>query len=64
MCLWYATAVLMKVLYALLVISVAAIVISVAATRLRLHLHLRRPGHVPEHTPAEAPQPNEPVNKT
>ncbi len=54
----------MKVLYGLLVISVAAIVISVAAARLRLHLHLRRPGHAPEHTPAEAPQHHDPVNKT
>jgi hypothetical protein len=54
----------MKVLYGLLVISVAAIVISVAAARLRLHLHLRRPGHVPEPTPAEAPPSQEPVNKT
>jgi hypothetical protein len=54
----------MKILYGLLVISMAAIVISVAAARLRLHLHLRRPGRVPEPTPAAAPPQHEPVEKS
>jgi hypothetical protein len=51
----------MKVLFLLLVLSLAAIVIAVAATVWRLRWHLRRPGHAslqslevhPDHEPVE-----------
>jgi hypothetical protein len=52
----------MKVLYVLLLLSIAAIVVAVAAILWRLWWHLRRPGHAsqralqdiePEQQPAE-----------
>lgn len=37
----------MKVLYGILVLSLAAIMVAVGATWLRLRWHLRRPHHTP-----------------
>ncbi|HST77537.1 MAG TPA: hypothetical protein VLN58_03520 [Verrucomicrobiae bacterium] len=53
----------MKVLYVLLVLSLAAIVIAVAATIWRLRWHLRRPGHSSQHALEEFHPEQEPVEK-
>jgi hypothetical protein len=49
----------MKVLYGILVLSLAAIMVAVGATWWRLRWHLRRPHHTPSHDleslPEEAP---------
>ena len=63
MILIYATRVLMKVLYVLLVLSLAAIVIAVAATVWRLRWHLRRPGNASPHSLEEFHPDREPVEK-
>jgi hypothetical protein len=46
----------MKVLYAILVLSLAAIMVAVGATWLRLRWHLRRPHHAPSHDLESLPQ--------
>jgi uncharacterized membrane protein YqjE len=53
----------MKVLYVLLVLSLAAIVIAVAATVWRLRWHLRRPGSTSQHSLEEFHPDREPVEK-
>jgi uncharacterized membrane protein YqjE len=53
----------MKVLYLLLVVSLAAIVIAVAATIWRLRWHLRRPAQTSQHTLEELHPDREPVEK-
>jgi uncharacterized membrane protein YqjE len=54
----------MKVLYLLLVLSLAAIVIAVAATVWRLRWHLRRPGHASQHTLEDFHPDRQPVEKS
>jgi hypothetical protein len=49
----------MKVLYAILVLSLAAIMVAVGATWWRLRWHLRRPHHAPSHD-LESLQPEQP----
>jgi uncharacterized membrane protein YqjE len=53
----------MKVLYLLLVVSIAAIVMAVAATIWRLRWHLRRPARISHHTLEELHPDHEPVEK-
>jgi hypothetical protein len=48
----------MKVLYTILVLSLAAIMVAVGATWWRLRWHLRRPHHAPLHNP-ETPEPEQ-----
>jgi hypothetical protein len=51
----------MKVLYAILVLSVAAIIVALGATWWRLRWHLRRPHHTPlnGHEPSQPEHPAE-----
>ncbi|HEX5433453.1 MAG TPA: hypothetical protein VFY05_04395 [Candidatus Angelobacter sp.] len=54
----------MKVLYVLLLVSIAAIMIAVGATLWRLRWHLRRPNHASQHAALNGVQPDhEPVEK-
>jgi hypothetical protein len=57
------SAVLMKILYALLVVSVSAIVIAIAATLWRLRWHLRRPAQRSQHSMGELHPDHEPAEK-
>jgi hypothetical protein len=54
----------MKVLFVLLVLSIAAIVVAVAATVGRLRWHLRRPSQALQHALKEPEPVQEPVEKT
>jgi hypothetical protein len=47
----------MKVSFAILVLSLAAIIVAVGATWWRLRWHLRRPHHTPGSETPEQPQP-------
>lgn len=54
----------MKVLYVLLLASIAAIVIAVGATLWRLRWHLRRPSQTSQHAALNELQPDhDPVDK-
>ena len=55
--------VLMKALYVVLVLSLAAIVIAVAATVWRLRSHLRRPGQSSQHALKDFHTDHEPAGK-
>jgi hypothetical protein len=52
----------MKVLFTILVLSVAAIGVAVGATWWRLRWHLRRPHHAPSAETLEQPQPEAPAH--
>ena len=54
----------MKVLYVLLLVSIAAIMIAIGATLWRLRWHLRRPGQASQHSALNEVRPEQdPVDK-
>ena len=53
----------MKVLFVLLVLSIASVVVAVAGTVWRLRWHLRRPSHALQHAFKEPEPAQEPVEK-